>query len=309
MAADRTGAAARPWWLVPALLLGLLLSTAATATPVQPPLWKVSGKGQQVYLLGSFHLLRAGDERLADEVTAALGDVDEVVFELAPEDADSPALRVALLQAAQRRRGGTLEQDLGPALWGRLQDHARRTGLPLAQLSAFEPWFVSLTVSIAELQRHRFDPALGLDRQLMRAAAAAGHDTAGLERVEDQVAALSGMDVPTQVQMLEQSLDQVEDGPGALEDMYAAWRTGDAARLWEAMGAEMKREHPALYRRINVARNEAWLPRIEQRLRSGGGNVLVVVGALHLLGEDGLVERLRARGYTVRRVCRGCSAR
>ena len=72
---------------------------------------------------------------------------------------------------------------------------------------------------------------------------------------------------------------------------------------------EMKKEYPRLYQRINVARNNAWVPKIEQRLTAPGtDDTLVVVGALHLLGPDGVVEKLRAKGYRVERVCSACAA-
>jgi uncharacterized protein YbaP (TraB family) len=50
--------------------------------------------------------------------------------------------------------------------------------------------------------------------------------------------------------------------------------------------------------------------RLDARLRSPGTeDTLVVVGALHLLGEDGVVEKLRARGYEVERICSACATR
>ena len=68
-------------------------------------------------------------------------------------------------------------------------------------------------------------------------------------------------------------------------------------------GAEMKAEYPDLYQRLNVARNEAWLPRVRALLDDQAeDDALVVVGALHLVGEDGLVRRLREAGYTVERL-------
>ena len=74
------------------------------------------------------------------------------------------------------------------------------------------------------------------------------------------------------------------------------------------MGADMKKEYPRLYQRINVARNDAWVPKIRQRLtQSGTDDTLVVVGALHLLGPDGVVEKLRAKGYKVERICSACA--
>jgi uncharacterized protein YbaP (TraB family) len=73
------------------------------------------------------------------------------------------------------------------------------------------------------------------------------------------------------------------------------------------MGVDMKKEYPRLYQRINVARNDTWVPKIERRLTAPGtDDTLVVVGALHLLGPDGVVEKLRAKGYRVERVCSAC---
>ena len=96
--------------------------------------------------------------------------------------------------------------------------------------------------------------------------------------------------------------------PATHARLDAAWRAGDVERLRDDMAAEMKREYPALYRRINSQRNEAWLPKLEARLAGRSDDTLVVVGALHLLGEDGVVEKLRARGYAVERICSACAA-
>lgn len=289
------------------LLLGLLLSLQALAAPPKPLLWKVSDADNAVYLLGSFHMLRPGDYPVAREVQEALAGAGSVVFELSPDEANSPRLAATMVQAAQRKRPGTLEGDLGPRLSARLRAYADARGLPLERLSGFDPWFVGLTLSLLQLQQQGLDPALGLDRHLMDAAAAAGKPTAGLETGAAQIAALSGMPVDAQLQMLEQALDQAEAGPGSIESMHRAWRSGDGDALWRQMGADLEREHPALYRRINVDRNEAWLPQLEARLARPEGDTLVVVGALHLLGPDGLVERLRAKGYKVERVCRDCA--
>jgi len=58
---------------------------------------------------------------------------------------------------------------------------------------------------------------------------------------------------------------------------------------------------------MDIDRNDAWLPKIEQRLKTPGhDDTLVVVGALHLLGNDGVVEKLRAKGYRVERICSAC---
>ena len=93
-----------------------------------------------------------------------------------------------------------------------------------------------------------------------------------------------------------------------MEQLHAAWRAGDAQALWNGLAADMRARYPRLYAHINVERNDAWLPKLEARLQApGDDDTLVVVGALHLLGGDGVVEKLRARGYRVERICSACA--
>src|SRR3546814_17060510 len=76
------------------------------------------------------------------------------------------------------------------------------------------------------------------------------------------------------------------------------------------MGADMRDRYPKLYRHINVERNDAWVPKIAQMLAEPGtDDTLVVVGALPLLGDDGVVEKLRETGYAVERVCQASTHR
>jgi uncharacterized protein YbaP (TraB family) len=298
-------------WMTRRIVLALLLMlaglTAAQAQPPVPLLWKVSDADNAVYLLGSFHLLHADDYPLSADVEAAFAASDRLMFERAPEEIEAPDFALTLMQAARREGPGTLEDDLGPILWARLEGYADRNGLPLAQLSAFDPWFVGMSITMTEMGRQGLDPALGLDRHFMRKAAAAGKPAAGLERAAEQIAVLADMDRPAQRQLLAEALDQADDGATQTAALHDAWRRGDADALWTGTALQMKREYPALYRRINVERNQAWVPALEQELARTSGDTLVVVGALHLLGEDGVVALLQAKGHTVERICSACA--
>ncbi|MGN6513234.1 MAG: TraB/GumN family protein [Lysobacteraceae bacterium] len=285
---------------------------AATQPPV-PLLWKVSDADNAVYLLGSFHLLRASDYPLSPDVDAAFKDAKTVVFEIAPEEMDSPALAMQMGQAALRTDGRQLDAELPPATRARLaawieahQDALQQGGVPAQMLQLFEPWFVGLTVSMVDMAGLGLDPKLGLDRHFSQAAKAAGKATAGLETGAQQIAFLDGMDHEEQLQFLAEALDESRDA-GDVERLHAAWRRGDAKVLWEGMAADMKRRYPKLYQHVDVERNDAWVPKIAQRLDAPGhDDTLVVVGALHLLGSDGVVEKLRAKGYRVERICTAC---
>lgn len=288
----------------------------AHVAPV-PLLWKVSDDDNSLYLLGSFHMLRADDYPLSADVDEAFADAESLVFEMPPEEMDSPALGIQMAQAALRGDGTQLSSELSPDVakqfdaWlaanGEALDQAK---LPPHMLQLFEPWFVGLMISIVEAGKQGMDPKLGLDAHLAGKAKAAGKPTSGFETGAEQIAFLDGMGRREQLQMLEESLEEAAEGRRELEKLHAAWRAGDADTLWDEMAREMRAEYPALYRRINVERNDAWLPKLEQRLREeDSDDVLVVVGALHLLGSDGVVEKLRAKGYRVERICSACKGR
>lgn len=279
------------------------VSASTAAAPPVPLLWKVTGKGDaQMYLLGSFHLLRSTDYPLAPEAEKAFEVSRRTVFELSSDDMNAPALAGKLVQAAVRTDGSSLRDDLDAPTWSRLQAWTAANGTPLAQLQTMRPWFVGLTVSIAQMQKLGLDAKLGLDQHFMQRAATAGKPVIGLEDIDTQVALLAGMSATEQQQMVAEALEQAEKGDAETRALHDAWRRGDDVLLWNRMAGEMKARYPQLYRRINTERNDAWLPRLEPYLREGQGGTLVVVGALHLLGGDGVVEKLRARGYKVERV-------
>ena len=299
-------------------VVAVVADAPAAATPVAAPpvplLWKVSDADNSIYLLGSFHLLRPDDYPLSADVDAAFADAESLLFEMPPSEMESSTLGLQMGQAALRLDGTLLDSQLPPATARKLQDwfaanatELQASGMAPQMLQMFEPWFVGLTVSVVEMTRDGLDPKLGLDRHFADAARQAGKPVDGFETGAQQIAFLDGMDADEQVQFLDEALDESDEGASEVEKLHAAWRAGDAATLWDGMAADMKREYPKLYQHVNVERNDAWLPRIEQRLQvPGEDDTLVVVGALHLLGSDGLVEKLRTRGYTVERVCTAC---
>lgn len=283
-------------------------TTPAKPSPPVPLLWKVSDADNAVYLLGSFHLLKPADYPLSPDVDAAFADAERLVFEMAPQDMASPSLALDMQKAALRSDGGSLKGDLGAELWAKLERYAAANGLPVAMLSSYEPWFVGLMVSLTEMSKFGLDPKLGLDAHMAAEAGKANKPASGLETPAQQIALLDSMSREEQLQFVDEVLDESAEGRAELEKLHAAWRNGDEKTMWEGMAAEMKREYPKLYRHINVERNDAWVPKIEQRLKSDRDDTLVVVGSLHLLGSDGVVEKLRARGYTVERICSACKA-
>ncbi len=98
--------------------------------------------------------------------------------------------------------------------------------------------------------------------------------------------------------MVLNTIDDIEEIPEQLSQMISAWRSGDVGRIDRMILEDLRTEFPNVFRDLFVTRNEAWLPRIKTLL--GTPEVeMVLVGAGHLAGDDGLIARLREQGYMV----------
>ena len=279
----------------------------AVHVPPVPLLWKVSDGDNALYLLGSFHLLKGGDYPLSTDIDRAFAAAEKVVFEIPPEALLDPTTGQRFLDAAAYDDDRSLSDVLSPRMRKKLQQLIARQGGSIARLEDYEPWFVNLSLLMGLSQSLGFSAEMGLDRHLMARAADAAKPTAGLESFDDQLRALDSAPMDEQVIGLAEFIDRPREMPGVLDDLHRAWREGDIEGLDRLTRVEMMEQTPETYRIVNVERNEAWLPKLRAMLDDNpGDDILVVVGALHLLGGDGVVAMLRDKGYAVERICSAC---
>ena len=97
--------------------------------------------------------------------------------------------------------------------------------------------------------------------------------------------------------MLAETLKELATEAASVNKLGDAWKSGDLAAVETIALADLKSD-PLMYQRLLVERNNNWMPKIEA-LFARRGRALVVVGAAHLVGPDGLLAKLRAKGYTI----------
>lgn len=287
--------------------LGLLLAVVAWARPPTPLLWKATRGDTTVYLLGSLHMLQAGDYPLSDDIQHAYDRAAQVLFEIPPRQmgllgALGPTMAMGMYP--DLRHG--LADDIDAATWQRLQDYARRNGMSVFALSRMRPWMVSLTILAMETKKLAYDPQRGLDQYFMNKAQADHKRTGGFESVEQQVRILASEPLSEQVRGLQKMMAEMPKFPAQMGQMHDLWRRGDAVAIYRQAMAEF-RDEPEMGRRMLEERNRAWVPQIDRLAAAVHGDTLVVVGALHLLGPNGLVELLKRNGYRVERICTACA--
>ena len=276
-------------WLLALCLFGCLSAQAAS------PVWAIRGAHNTVYLAGSIHLLRAGDAALPAGFARAYGASGRLVMEIDLGALDQLDTARTLLTHGMLPEGKSLHELVGAARYRRVSAAAATLGLPEVALDREAPWMVGLQLTELEYAHLGFDPEQGVEQQLVQRARADHKPTGGLESLADEFAVFEALSQAEQARFLDMVVDDLDDAENGTSTVLAAWRRGDAARLGALLAREY-RSFPALYRALVTDRNRRWLPEIE-RLLAGEEDCLVVVGALHLVGDGGLLEALRRDGF------------
>jgi uncharacterized protein YbaP (TraB family) len=277
----------------------LAAAHGAQAQQARSILYRVEGaSGATVYMLGSIHLLTADAYPLPQPEQDAYADAERVVFETS---LDSLVARQTELAMRGMYQGGkTLRGEIPADLYAQVEAAApglASLGVTMPVLDRMEPWMVALLFQSAEWQKAGLVADQGVDMHISGRARQDGKPVTGFESVDFQLNLFDGMTPEEQINYLRQSLEDLPNTATEMRRVVAAWRAGDAAAI-DAIMNESVDEAPALYARLLTDRNAAWVPQIELLLR-GRDDVLVVVGAAHLVGEKSVVSMLRQRGYTV----------
>jgi uncharacterized protein YbaP (TraB family) len=272
--------------------LGLLGSVTAHAGS---PVWTIHGDHNTVYLAGSVHLLKADDSSLPPAFAHAYKGSKAIVMELAIDKVDPMETASWMLENGMLKEGTTLRGTIGDDRYSRVSMEAERLGVPMEAADMLQPWALGLQLIELQYVQLGFDPQRGVEQQLQHMAQADGKPISGLETMDEQLGVLQGMSYPDQARFLDMIVTEMRDVESETQSVVTAWRTGDSAKLASLLSDEYK-TFPNLYRLLVTERNKRWVPQIEKLLH-GSQDAFVVVGALHLVGDGGLLELLRHDGY------------
>jgi uncharacterized protein len=276
-------------WLFALSLLGSLTAHAGS------PVWAIHGDHNTVYLAGSVHLLKADDSRLPSAFDRAYGGSKALVMELDMSKVDPMEAASWMMEHGMLQDGKTLRATIGEERYRRVSAEAERLGVPMEAADLLQPWALGLQLMEMQYVRLGFDPQQGVEQQLQHRAQADGKPITGLETMDEQLGVLQSMSASDQARFLDMVVTEMRDVETETQSVVVAWRTGDSTKLAALLSDEYK-SFPALYRLLVTDRNKRWVPQIEKLLH-GNQDYFVVVGALHLVGDGGLLDLMRRDGY------------
>lgn len=284
-------------------------TTPAVDTEPEPPppghddtrgksfLWQISSDMSTVYLLGSIHVASSGIYPLDSTIEDAFKLADYLVVEVNVKEVDEMASTQLLLKYGTYPEGESLQDDLPEELYVQLEEQFAQWHIDMAALDMFRPWVVYLTLEQLQIQELGYASEYGIDVYFTEKAIEADKDIIELETAEFQIELLSSLLDKIIVMLLEEGITEPVTKDD-LDMLFEAWENGDAAEV-ERLVFDSLAEEPALapfYYKTFDERNVKMAEKIEEFL-ADEETYFIVVGAGHLVGENGLLNILDEKGY------------
>lgn len=259
-------------------------------------LFRLQGAGESPsYLFGTIHSEDPRVLALPQEVRQAFDSSGRVVLEV---QMDAETL-ISSLTAMLLTDGRDLRSVVGSALYRRCLEAAEQRGIPDMALQRYKPWAIATLLSLPPMETGQF-----LDLVLYQTAQQDGKQIVGLETAAEQLGAFDRLSDSDQIVLLEDTLRNLDQMPTLYTELLEAYLRRDLAALVELSGNSFQggstqvAEHFQEY--LVIDRNHRMVDRLLPHLREG--DVFAAVGALHLPGEEGMLNLLRQKGYRVERL-------
>ena len=271
--------------------------------------WLAERDGDRITVIGTYHLddprHAATVDRFAPEIAAATA----LLVEAGPEEEKALQQHVGRDPSVMVITDGpALNQILSAETWDRLAEAARARGVPPFMAAKFRPWYITVLLAVPPCAMEAMADPNGLDARLIDSASASGIPVRALEPYDTVFSIFGAMSESDQIAMIEQTLameDSITDFSETLADAYF---DGDGRLMWELMRhmsydapgytrEQVDAEMAVLEELLMNSRNRAWIPVIEEA--AAEGPLVVAFGALHLSGEEGVLNLLQGNGWTV----------
>ena len=263
-------------------------------------LYEIKSDAGTVYLFGTLHVGKPEFYPLDAQVNRAFAASSVLYLEV--NLADSSIVQTAS-ELGTYPEGPGLDRALSPSVRTRVDAALKRYGLPREAAVRMKPWMLGQTLLLLEAARRGYDPAYATEMHLLGLASAQRKEVRGLETLAEQLAIFDRLP-ESGVQFLDEILDALDDPRmgSHLDALVEAWSHADARGLADELARERAEGTPFSREVLPLLvdkRNRTMTESIAGIARSGK-TTFVAVGALHLVGSDGIVELLRARGFSVR---------
>lgn len=285
-------------WMIDMKYLTLIwLLFLSNTLLAETSIWKVSQGDRFLYLGGTIHILSPSDLPFPQAFDQAYREAEVVVLETEMEKLFQPQTQVKLMSGLSYQDGRLLNELISAELYADLNQYLKERGLMPHLFIGMKPAGVMITMLGIEFRRLGIS-ADGADSVYYKRAVKDGKAVIGLETIDEHLGFLVDMGTGNEERFLRQTLDDVKKTESMMREMVRHWKSGNTRELEKDVLDEMREDYPNVYQSLLVERNQRWFPAIESMLRTEEVE-LILVGAAHLIGPDGILKRLQESGYSV----------
>ncbi|MES2257363.1 MAG: TraB/GumN family protein [Pseudomonadota bacterium] len=279
-------------------------AAAGETTPRRGTLYRVRHDGKTSYLFGTIHVGKQGFFPLEPEVTRALADSSSLVLELDVR-ANEP-FQQALAKHARYADGDSIRNHLSPASLKVLKEALAKENMTLDSVAGYKPWLVANILVGMEIERNGYQRNHGVEQFLLAVASKQNKTVRELESADYQLSLFGTLDDAQQETYLQENLRDLANGTAlrktaGLIDAWSAADTPGIKAAWQSMTSGDSVSAIFMDRTLLGKRNPEMAASIENIMRQDQV-AFVGVGLLHLVGEQGVPQLLRQRGYDVEKM-------
>jgi len=267
--------------------------------------WQVTSDTATVYLLGSIHFADKSFYPLRQEIENAFSRCEYLVVELDINKIDADVYNSLLLQKGTYKDGKTIKDVIYAETWLQLQKRLNQLNINYDDIKNYRPGVLVLTLSAMQVMQMGFDPRLGIDVHFLLEATRQAKNIIELETLEQQVNLF--LNIPDGELLLKESLYSLDETELMMADMVRYWKQGDETQMNKLLFEDAVEGYPVfseVYDSLIYQRNRQMASKINVMLKhkaAGKTFYFVVVGTGHLIGEQGIVNVLKEKGYDVKR--------
>lgn len=286
------------------VLFALLFVLAGMVANAQL-LWRVSGGNcfKSSYLFGTIHLESKNYIDSVPGLNDAIASVDAIYGEIVKDDLRSSKVMSDVLKQSIAPADSTIDKLLSAEDYALVDSVVRdymKGIIGLDRLKKYKPLTVIMQLEAMQLTKYIPDYKsliLGLDLGIQSRGEALGKYVGGFETVEEQLAIGYGSSLEDQAKTLVDMCRKDKDFGQNNEALIAAYHSQDLKALEQHLTDPETGMDAESMEKMCYSRNRKWMDKIVSTMPVQ--SMLIVVGVGHLVGEDGLINLLRNRGYVV----------
>lgn len=262
----------------------------------QTTVWKIEGNGNEFYVGGSIHILRDQDYPLPKAFDEAYNSADIITTELDMQEMNTPENGMKMQQALMYQDEKTLSTVLSETVYHKLDSVAKTLGMNLKMMDKFKPSMAIIALTFQSLQKLGVTSE-GVDAHYTKQAQKDEKPMLFLETFDEQLAFIESMGKGNEDEFVLYSIEDMKNNEAEFVHLIEDWKTGKQELMLKQLN-DFQLNYPDIYKTLLVERNNNWMSRLEDYLKTPEVE-FVIVGAMHLMGSEGVLNLLKEKGYTV----------